>query len=165
MRTKRYGYHPKALRADSLTDEQLRGLRRMGYRTQRKPFGKDLNKRIVVKAPPPPKSCDTNLERAVEEILNDLGYIEGRDFKKQYPACGYYLDFAFPRIKLAIEPGARYWHNDREHSFEPEKDEILRLDGWKILWYDEEDLSNSERVKEEIGREFSNFKSKNTSLN
>ena len=159
MGTKRYGYHPKALRVDSLgsTEEELREARRMGYRTQRIAFGRDIGKRILVKAPPPPKFCDTNLEKIVEEILNDLGYIEGKDFEKQYPAYCYNLDFAFPRLKLAIEPGARYWHNNSEHSFEPEKDENLRREGWEILWYDEDDLNDKERVKEEIRRKISNM--------
>ncbi len=157
MRTR--GYHPKALRVDSLglTEKDLREARRMGYITQRIKVGRYMGKRILVKAPPPPKFCDTNLESAVEEILNNLGYMKGRDYEKQYPAYCYTLDFAFPRLKLGIEPGARHWHNNSEHSFEPEKDENLRKEGWEVLWYDENDLNDKERVKEEIRRKINNM--------
>jgi len=49
-------------------------------------------------------------------------------------------------------------------SVEVSKDENLRRDGWEILWYDEDDLNDKERVKEEIRREIDKFQSKNTSL-
>lgn len=165
--SKKYGYKPKALRVDSLVkstgkskEDLIMEFRKLNYVTSPIPSGKDFNELIFKKAPPPPKSCDTNLERAVDEILKDLEYVEGRDYEKQYRVYGYCLDFAFQKYKLAIEPGARYWHDNKEHALDPEKDKFLSEMGWTILWFDEEDLNNKEEVKEEINREIRNLESK-----
>ena len=84
MGGKKQGYKPKALRVESLVEslklpdenEMLREFRRRGYRIQDIPFGRDKGKDIHVKAPPPPKSCDTNLEKIVEkdEDLSEEGW-------------------------------------------------------------------------------------------
>lgn len=94
--------------------------------------------------------CNTDLEMIVEDILIDLGYKERWDYQKQYHTLGKILDFAFPAIKLAIEPGASFYHGNRPHAIDPEKDEILRMDRWEILWYDEDDLKDVESVKKQI---------------
>jgi len=96
------------------------------------------------------QTCDTDLEMIVEDILIDLGYKERWDYQKQYHTLGKILDFAFPTIKLAIEPGASYYHGNRPHSIDPEKDAILRREGWEIHWYNEDDLKDVESVKERI---------------
>jgi very-short-patch-repair endonuclease len=153
-----YGYH---MRAQLLRDlvrttgrskvEVIAEMRRLDFEPFRIPFGRNRGEiafRRVRKDHQP--ICNTDLEMIVEEILIDLGYKELRDYQKQYHTLGKILDFAFPTIKLAIEPGARYFHGNRLHSIDPEKDTLLRGEGWEILWYDEEDLKDEESVKEEI---------------
>jgi very-short-patch-repair endonuclease len=126
-------------------------MRRFGFVPFRINFGRNMGEiafrreRTVTQ-----QICNTDLEMIVEDILIDLGYKERWDYQKQYPTLGKILDFAFPTIKLAIEPGASYYHGNRPHSIDPEKDAILRREGWEILWYNEDDLKDVESVKEQI---------------
>ena len=131
--------------------EVIAEMRRLGDVPFRINFGRNMGeiafRRVRTDTQP---ICNTDLEMIVEEILIDLGYREKWDYQKQYHTSGKILDFAFKTIKLAIEPGARYFHGNRLHSIDPEKDTLLRGEGWEILWYDEEDLKDEESVKEEI---------------
>lgn len=97
---------------------------------------------------------ETELEQTTERILTDhLGFEEGIDFKKQfYPPeiqKNYSIDFAFPMLRLAIEPhGSHLWElNDGD---ETEKEQNLNQLGWDVLWFDEEDLEDPELVAEEL---------------
>jgi len=159
MGTKRYGYKPKALLLRDLMKtysgskvELIAEMRRNGFVPFRIAFGQNAGEIAFRRVPQtkPQIFSDTDLELIVEDILTALGYKVRGDYRKQHHTCGYIIDFAFPTIKLAIEPGARYWHGDREHAIDHEKDRILRREGWEILWYDEEDLRDEERVEEEI---------------
>lgn len=47
----------------------------------------------------------------------------------QYPACGFFLDFANPVAKVAIECDGRAFHDS---AIDRERDRILGLDGWKV---------------------------------
>jgi very-short-patch-repair endonuclease len=97
---------------------------------------------------------ETGLEQKTERILTgQLGFEEGVDFKKQfYPAeiqKNYSIDFAFPMLRLAIEPhGSHLWElNDGD---ETEKEQNLNQSGWDVIWFDEDDLENLEVVAEEL---------------
>ena len=48
----------------------------------------------------------------------------------QYPACGYFLDFANPAAKVAIECDGAAFHKDK--SVDRERDLVLMLDGWTV---------------------------------
>lgn len=97
------------------------------------------------------KTYDTALERIVEDALIKLGYKEGVDYKKQFPLLGYILDFVFSKLRFAIEPGARKWHNPER---DEKKDNDLRGVGWKILWLYEDELKDQHvllnRIRDEI---------------
>ena len=121
--------------------------------------------KLYLKKDTPPRFSDTNLEKAIDNILKSLGYREGVDYFRQYSISGYYLDFAFPSIKLAIEPGATYWHTPKWVKGEPlrpvgyapedvyypplekdiKKNEVLNNQGWVILWMNENILSATMR--------------------
>ena len=149
---KKFGYKPKAIRMDCLTSKQKEEVISSGdCRITTIGLGRHAREHILVRVPKyEQKTCDTDLEMIVEKILIDLGYKEMRDYKKQFPACGYVLDFAFPTIKLAIEPGAGFWHGNIPHAVNHKKDALLRREGWEILWYDEDDLKDEESVEDEI---------------
>ncbi|WP_157573540.1 hypothetical protein [Haloplanus natans] len=93
---------------------------------------------------------DTSLEQTTESILNEIGFETGQ-FEKQYIPSGtkYRIDFAFPPIRLAIEPHASYlWGvNDGR---EEQKEAELNSRGWDVLWLDETDLENKEEAEQEI---------------
>jgi very-short-patch-repair endonuclease len=91
----------------------------------------------VIKLVPPAKR-NTDLEKKTEQYLSELGFKEHEDYEKQYYVSGYWIDFAFVNEKVAVEPGADYWHT-------PEKDETkekaLNEMGWKVIWFNENDIS------------------------
>lgn len=96
-----------------------------------------------------PRKKDTDLEQIVESILNSMGYRENIDYEKQYKTerGGFFLDFAFPERRLAIEPHATYWNGESTAS----KRKKLKEMGWTVLWYDEDDLHHKRnKVEKEI---------------
>jgi very-short-patch-repair endonuclease len=61
----------------------------------------------------------------------------GIDFHQQYPACGFYLDFAIlrPDIKLALEVDGETYHRDSNGNLRVEdvrRDQMLRAAGWQV---------------------------------
>jgi very-short-patch-repair endonuclease len=48
----------------------------------------------------------------------------------QYPALHYFLDFAEPWQKVAIECDGKIWHTDQAR--DAERDALLRADGWRV---------------------------------
>jgi len=118
-----------------------------------------------------PRYEDTDLEKTFEWILIDLGFREGRDYKKQYRVLGKRLDFAFPHLKVAFEPGATFYHTPSGHGeprepfglspgevYHPplkrdiEKNEMLKEEGWVIGWLNEKFVENIPKVKVRIRR-------------
>ena len=62
----------------------------------------------------------------------------GIDFEQQYPACGFFLDFALfrPHIKVNIEVDGETWHRDergRRRIEDDYRDVILSAAGWRVL--------------------------------
>jgi very-short-patch-repair endonuclease len=61
----------------------------------------------------------------------------GIDFQQQYPACGFYLDFAIIRgsSKLAVEVDGESYHRDAKGKLRIEdvrRDLILKAAGWQV---------------------------------
>jgi very-short-patch-repair endonuclease len=52
------------------------------------------------------------------------------DFYPQFPVAGYWLDFADPQKKIAIEMDGAEWHNPERDTI---RDEKLSLLGWKVF--------------------------------
>ena len=48
-----------------------------------------------------------------------------------YKACGYYIDIAFPRKRIAIEYDGAYWHQNKKK--EKIRDAALVRCGWRVL--------------------------------
>ena len=134
----------------------------------RTPFGAPPGfVKVYLKKFTPPKYSDTDLERMFEEILNELGFREGIDYQKQYPIFSKVVDFAFPEIKVAFEPGATYWHTPEWVEGEPlksfglspeevyyphkkediEKDRLLKRNGWLVGWLNENFVKEKNAVK------------------
>ncbi|HUV02510.1 MAG TPA: DUF559 domain-containing protein [Desulfobacteria bacterium] len=95
-----------------------------------------------------PKWKDTDLEKKTEEYLIELGFKEHIDYKKQYGVSDYWIDFAFVNEKVAVEPGADYWHPKEK---DKAKEKSLEDKGWKVLWFNEDAINHDkEKVKRRI---------------
>lgn len=68
----------------------------------------------------------TPIERYVWSDLRG----NGLDFFPQFPACGFFLDFANPFLKIAIECDGQAYH-DKEKDFQ--RDMKLQNDGWIVF--------------------------------
>lgn len=129
------------------------------------PSGKYL---IYVKKPTEPKFSNTFLEEEFENILHELGYVKEKDYFKNHWISGYNLDFAFPSIKVAFEPGATYWHTPKNaegekvnpYGLSPEevyfppipkdlnKNKVLTSKGWVIGWLNEDFIKHKKEIAE-----------------
>lgn len=74
------------------------------------------------------------LEKAVAAVLSDVG----PKFEREYPVYVYggvyYLDFAWPHLRVGVEADGRRWHSDAP-SFERDLDRhnALTAAGWRVL--------------------------------
>ena len=73
-----------------------------------------------------------------EPLVADAMRKAGIDFEQQYPACGFFLDFALfrPHIKVNIEVDGETWHRDergRRRIEDDYRDVILSAAGWRVL--------------------------------
>jgi very-short-patch-repair endonuclease len=66
----------------------------------------------------------------IELAMWDAIRMEGAIFYPQYPVAGFFLDFASPQAKVAIECDGAAWHMDRMKDFE--RDAKLRALGWTV---------------------------------
>ena len=80
------------------------------------------------------KGYETNLEKSMREELDDrnIGY------EKQYKIDRFFVDFAIPELKIAVECDGDYWHQDEEK--EKIRDDIIISNGWDILHFKEGDI-------------------------
>src|SRR4051812_14142441 len=70
----------------------------------------------------------------IEEILYNEFVSYGITPELQYPARGYFIDLAFPKIKLAIEADGAEWHSTAKQISRDVGREIrLEKDGWTIV--------------------------------
>jgi len=93
----------------------------------------------------PPSKADSDLEREMEKILKELGFKGKKDYEKQYNVSRYWIDFAFVKEKIAVEPGAKYWHSKERDAG---KGRALNKRGWEVLWFNEDEIYHDrERIK------------------
>ncbi len=58
----------------------------------------------------------------------------GLEPQGQYSVVPFWIDIAFPSVKLAIECDGDYWHgNKRQQAKDRQKDGYLRRRGWHVL--------------------------------
>lgn len=88
--------------------------------------------RLLGSAPRP--SVITSLERAVATLLRETGASFVREHPVHTGGRVYYVDFAVPHLKVAVEADGRRWHSDAV-SFERDRERHndLTAAGWRIL--------------------------------
>ena len=100
--------------------------------------------------------CKTSLELDFENILNELNLVFEYNKKIDNWTIDYYLG-----LKICIEMNGEYWHGDlnknNQHAKitktmqkDKNKKEFLINNGYTILYFNENDLKDVEKVKEEI---------------
>lgn len=67
----------------------------------------------------------TPIESAMWSDIRNVGIV----MYPQYPACGFFLDFANPRAKVAIECDGREFHDPRKDAM---RDKTLQDHGWTV---------------------------------
>jgi len=94
------------------------------------------------------KGHETKIEKLVKEELIRRNLTP----KIQYKLASYWLDFAFPKCKIAIECDGNYWHSKpTQIRKDGEKEEKIKKMGWKLLRFKEtEILKNVEYVGDKI---------------
>ncbi len=132
-----------------------------GYVWGRTPFGASPgNWQVHVKEEPEIRGTGTDLEQQVESYLTEWDY--RNRFQHDYRHLGYQLDFADTDAKIALEPGAAYWHtpdgcagetnsdlgDHPEEVYSPPttkdctKHQTLTDNGWQVLWIAEDGVEN-----------------------
>lgn len=119
---------------------------------------------VHVKEKPDISGTDTDLEQQLKADLDEWGY--RTYFVHDYRHLGYQLDFADPSNKIALEPGAVYWHTPdscrsqaNEHigetpaevyspptSKDIKKQSTLARNGWQVLWITEDGLKRKKQA-------------------
>ena len=87
-------------------------------------------------------------QKGHESLLEKLmkGELENRDIKftKQEHIDKFWVDFAIPDLKIAIECDGEYWHQDKEK--EINRDNIIKSYGWDILHFTGEQIINDVNI-------------------
>lgn len=92
------------------------------------------------------------LERAVAGILRDVGPTFVREHPVHVEGRVYYVDFAFPHLKVAVEADGRRWHSDAS-AFERDRlrHNALTAGGWKVLRVTERQVrADPARVRDRV---------------
>lgn len=94
----------------------------------------------------------TRFEKKMLSILRKIGRTFEPDFHVLLGGENYYLDFAYPGIKLGIECHSIRWHMGQEKwKSDVARDRRLRLAGWTILYFTwEEVVYRPAQVEQEI---------------
>lgn len=89
----------------------------------------------------------------IEKLIKDELIRRRLKFETQYRVLNYWVDFAFPNIKLAVECDGGRWHSTEEQILKDKKrDKILTNMGWIVLRFKEKDIiNNTKGVVNKIG--------------
>ena len=94
----------------------------------------------------------TPLERSVAAILDGIGATFMREHPVFLDGRVFYLDFAFPSFRVAVEADGRRWHSDAQ-AFERdrEKHNALTDAGWRVVRVTERQVrSDPEGVRDRV---------------
>ncbi len=69
----------------------------------------------------------------IEVKLYEAMSREGLSPTPQFMVEGYYVDFAFPKSRLAVEADGAEYHKGERRQRDRKRDWILRRRGWKVL--------------------------------
>lgn len=97
---------------------------------------KRCNAYLAQKASPRISSIETTMLAALEA--------RGLSPQGQFSEVPFWIDIAFPAVKLAIECDGDYWHgNKRQQSKDRQKDHYLRRRGWHVLRLSETEIKTN----------------------
>jgi hypothetical protein len=93
----------------------------------------------------------TTFAGLVQTLLVDAGLPEP---EPEYPWAGYFLDLAYPDVRVAIECDGKAGHlNARSFEEDPVRNNALLLDGWLVLHVTWQRLINHpDRVADDVRR-------------
>jgi very-short-patch-repair endonuclease len=89
-------------------------------------------------------------EKVMFRILSDSGFAYKKDFFFNYNVYPYWLDFAIPEIKLAIETDGKRWHADKKKDLLRTK--YLNKLGWNVIRFTDEELKKPTEVRQEVNK-------------
>ncbi len=76
--------------------------------------------------------CQSEVEKQFLIAADKLGH--SKELEPQYPALGYYIDFAIVSRKIAIEIDGHDYHKTIEQrTHDSKRDRALDLDGWRVI--------------------------------
>jgi very-short-patch-repair endonuclease len=128
------------------------------YLEQHRCRGKDgvsTMERWLERSTPERRPTQSHLERVFLEALGRRALPEPRT---QYPlellsGETIHLDFAWPDIRLAVEPGSSWWHGgDDGQRRDQERDRACNELGWMTLRFDESLRDDPDRAAEQVAR-------------
>ena len=98
----------------------------------------------------------SRFEKKMLTILRRIGGFQAQ-FEVLSPVGRFFLDFAFPEAKLAIECHSRRWH-DSHFRFEKDvaRDRALKQLGWTVLYFSWKDVTERPDAVEAEVRSFLN---------
>lgn len=84
--------------------------------------------------------------------------VEGAVLYPQFPVAGFFIDFAHPKVKVAVECDGAKWHMDRVKDWK--RDDVLRSMGWSVFRLTGRQCKEATRIyeddngcdREELGR-------------
>lgn len=79
-------------------------------------------------------NCPSYPEKCFMEFLKHYGYDKKYLIEREKSVFPFYIDFAFTQIKVAIEiDGSQHIKDEKRHSNDLIKNEVLIKNGWKVL--------------------------------
>lgn len=69
----------------------------------------------------------------IEVKLYEAMRREGLSPTPQFCIEGYFVDFAFPKVRVAVEADGAAYHQGDRHERDRNRDWVLRRHGWKVL--------------------------------
>jgi very-short-patch-repair endonuclease len=92
----------------------------------------------------------TDAEKLLWQVLRDRRFC-GFKFRRQYPACGYILDFYCHAAGLAVELDGGGHNDEEQHLYDEERSRILESAGIRVVrFWNNEVLNSLEDVMAEI---------------
>ncbi len=97
-------------------------------------------------------TLQSRMEAKLRRVVNRLP--GGRPLPQVRAETGdstYFIDFAFPDIKLGIEAHSIRWHmGEAKWYYDMRRDRALKRVGWTLLYYGMDDLLRTDAVRDEI---------------
>jgi very-short-patch-repair endonuclease len=94
------------------------------------------------------KGFSSSIERRMKKLLEQAHI----PFVQQHPILCYFVDFAIPELKIAIECDGHYWHNPKSKREQNRQHEI-EAEGWMVVRFTENQINKQmDEVAEKVLR-------------